>query len=109
MIFAPHSLPGRLPSARENAFRVSAAGARCIGNGAEHALPRGCLPAPPRILCPAGFHPPAQEAFSRLGGGRAAKGRLFMKRLYETLSFNFFSQRAGIFETRAVFALQCVL
>ena len=30
MIFAPHSLPGRLPSARENAFRVSAAGARCI-------------------------------------------------------------------------------
>ena len=31
--------------------------------------------APPRILCPAGFHSPAQEAFSCLGGGRAVLRR----------------------------------
>ena len=59
MIFAPNSPPGRLPSARENAFRAWAAGARPMGG-------------------------------------------LFMKRSYETLSFNFF-RKEPVFLRRALY------
>lgn len=162
MIFAPHSLPGRFPSARENAFRISAAGARCIATersarsiSAEScgdarlmgrpfrvaadcqktvcrhcamfmALPQAfrqevLSPVTPLFLTgrhgfatrriafssqPASIRP--RECLSRFGGGRAAKGRLF-KEVVRDVVLQFFSQRAGIFETRAVFALQCVL
>ncbi len=50
-----------------------------------------------------------RECLSRFGGGRAAKGRPFHEEVVRDVVLQFFSQRAGIFEMRAVFALQCVL